>query len=122
MIRSIFFIFVLLILPMELRASQPSTVQAKDIGIDEHLGGNLSMDTVFTDENGKRAPLKDMVDTTKPTIVALVYYECPNLCTLLLNGLTSALKELDWNTGEKFNVVAISINPSDTPELAQAKK
>ena len=55
-------------------------------------------------------------------ILALVYYECPNLCNMLLNGLTETLKNLDWTPGERFDIVAVSINPKETPELAAKKK
>src|SRR5207245_2155385 len=58
----------------------------------------------------------------KPVILDLVYYSCPMLCNLLLNGQTSSLRELDWTPGKEFEVVTISINPSETFNLAQQKR
>jgi protein SCO1/2 len=59
---------------------------------------------------------------SKPVILALVYYECPMLCTLTLNGLAGALKALSFDVGNEFEIVTVSFNPSETPALAAAKK
>ena len=55
-------------------------------------------------------------------ILALVYYECPMLCTQVLNGLTSALGVLKFSVGQEFDIVTVSFDPKETPELAAAKK
>jgi protein SCO1/2 len=97
--------------------------ELKDIGITEHLGSDVSVrDLHFKDESGQDVTLSKYVDGKKPVVLALVYYECPNLCNMLLNGLTETLKSLDWTPGERFDIVAVSINPKETPDLAAKKK
>jgi protein SCO1/2 len=52
----------------------------------------------------------------------LVYYQCPMLCNLILNGLLESIKNIDWDVGKQYEIVAVSINPDETPELARKKK
>ena len=66
-----------------------------------------------------RSPL---LPAKKPVILALVYYRCPMLCTQILNGLESSLKAVSFNPGQDFEVVSVSFDPKDTPELAASKK
>jgi protein SCO1/2 len=93
----------------------------RDVGIDQRLGEQVPLDLRFRDESGNAAPLRDLF-RGKPVILALAYYECPMLCTLVLNGLTSALRALPFDAGEEFDVLTVSIDPRDTPDLAAAKK
>ncbi len=93
----------------------------REIGIDQHLGAQVPLDLVFRDEHGQEVPLRKYFGS-KPVILALVYYECPMLCTLTLNGLEKALKILTFNVGEQFEVLTVSFNPRETPALAAAKK
>ncbi len=89
----------------------------------EHLGGQISPeDYLFTDENGRLVRLSDFFGKGKPVLLTLVYYQCPNLCNFMLNGLVSSLKNLDWSVGEKFEIVSVSIDPTETAELARRKK
>ncbi len=92
----------------------------RDVGFDQHLGEQLPLDLIFHDETGHLVPLGRYFD--KPVILALVYYDCPMLCTLTLNGLSSALKVLSFDVGKEFNVVTVSFNPQETAALAAAKK
>lgn len=97
--------------------------QLEGVGVSEHLGASVQInDLHFTDESGQDVALSKYFNHGKPVVLALVYYECPNLCNLLLNGLFSALKQLDWSAGKQFEVVAVSINPKETPALAAQKK
>jgi protein SCO1/2 len=97
--------------------------QLEGVGVTEHLGQNVSIqDLRFTDESGHEAPLSIYFTKGKPVMLALVYYECPNLCNLLLNGLFEGLKKLDWRAGKEFELVAVSINPNETPALAAKKR
>lgn len=108
----------------ETNSKIPTELQG--IGITEHLGDQISIadkDSFhFTDDTGKPVHLSKYFNRGKPIILALVYYRCPNLCNFLLNGLTKSLKKLDWTIGEKFEIVNVSINPVETPDLAKAKK
>ncbi|MDZ4677061.1 MAG: SCO family protein [Oligoflexia bacterium] len=96
--------------------------ELKDIGIDEHRGQNIDLNLTFQDESGKSVQLKSYFTPQKPVLLALVYFGCPNICTFVLNGITDSLKKVDLKPGEKFEVIAVSIDPSETPQLASEKK
>jgi protein SCO1 len=91
------------------------------VGIAQHLGQSLPLDAVFHDEDGKEVRLGDYFGK-KPVVMALAYYECPMLCTLVLNGMIKALRPLGFTAGGEYDVITISINPKDTPDLARQKK
>ncbi len=93
----------------------------RDVGIDQHLNQSVPLDLTFRDESGASVRLGDYFGE-KPVILALVYYECPMLCTLVLNGLVSSLKALSFSIGDEFDVVTLSFDPKETPEMAAAKK
>jgi protein SCO1/2 len=81
----------------------------------------VPLDLVLWDETGRPVPLQDYFGR-KPVILSLVYYDCPNLCTMVLNGLLRTMRALSLTVGEDFDVLTVSINPHDTPALAAAKK
>ncbi len=91
------------------------------VGIEQRLNQQIPLNTVFRDEDGKAVRLGDYFGQ-RPVILALVYYECPMLCTQTLNGLVSALSVLKFDVGHQFNVVTVSFNPKETPKLAAEKK
>ena len=93
----------------------------KKIGIDQRLHQQVPLDLVFTDETGRDVPLGEFFGK-RPVILALVYYECPMLCTQVLNGVVSALGVLTFDVGREYDVIAVSINPKETPALAAQKK
>jgi len=92
-----------------------------DVGIDHHEGASIPPGLVFRDENGREVHLADYFGK-RPIILALVYYRCPMLCTMVLNDLTRSLNSLSENSGDKFDVLAISFDPRETPDLAAAKR
>ncbi len=97
--------------------------ELQNIGIDAQLGKKLNLEShFFRDEAGNKVGLASFFHQKKPVILNLVYYQCPSLCNLLLNGLLEGLKKLSWTVGEQFDIVTLSINPRETPELARAKK
>jgi protein SCO1/2 len=97
--------------------------ELKDVGITEHLGDSVSLaDYTFKNEAGQNVKLANYFHAGRPVLLTLVYYECPNLCNFLLNGLVKSLKTLDWTPGQKFEIVTLSINPKETPVLAEKKK
>jgi protein SCO1/2 len=109
----------------DLRPALPANEVPRElegVGIDEKLGVNLDRDLTFKDENNQPVKLGDFFANGKPTLLSLVYYSCPGLCSLHLNGVVDALKQLDWTAGEQFQVLAISFDPSEDAELAKAKK
>jgi|GEM_PF-6389175 len=92
-----------------------------EIGLDQKLDTQLPLDLGFKDETGRDVRLGDFFGK-RPVILTLVYYECPMLCTQVLNGLTSALGVLKFSVGEEFDIVTVSFDPKETPELAAGKK
>ena len=91
------------------------------VGLDQKLESQVPLETRFRDENGNTVALSEYFDG-KPIILTLNYYQCPMLCTEVLNGLTGALNALKFEMGRDFNVVTISIDPRETPAMAEAKK
>lgn len=92
-----------------------------EIGIEQRLGETLPLDLSFVDEAGQTVQLGGYFGE-KPVILALVYYECPMLCTQVLNGLLRSLRVLAFSAGEEFDVVTVSIDPGESASLAAAKK
>ena len=91
------------------------------VGIAQHLNQQLPLDLTFTDDAGKQVQLGSYFGS-KPAILALVYYQCPMLCSEELNGLTGALQMVDEVPGRDFNAIVVSIDPSEGTDLAAAKK
>jgi len=92
----------------------------KRVGIDQAMGAQVPLDLTFNDESGQLVTLRQYFG--KPVILALVYYQCPSLCNMVLNGLVRSLKSLTLAAGEDYEVVALSFDPRETPEMARAKK
>jgi len=92
------------------------------IGIEQKLDQQVPLSLTFRDEAGDTVPLSTYFSQGKPVILALVYYQCPMLCTMILNGVESSLKAVSLNPGQDFEVVSVSFDPKDTPELAASKK
>jgi cytochrome c oxidase subunit 2 len=114
---------LLLLLAPPSRAQDALSQQAvmRDIHIEQRLNAQVPLDLSFRDEAGHNVQLREYVND-KPTILVLAYYDCPMLCTLVLNGLTSSLTDLRFDVGREFNVVTVSIDPREQPVLAAAKK
>jgi protein SCO1/2 len=91
------------------------------VGVSQHLNQQLPLDAAFVDEAGKPVKLGDYFGK-KPAILALVYYTCPMLCSEEMDGLTSSLEMVKLTPGKDFDVVIVSIDPSDSPEQAAKSK
>jgi protein SCO1/2 len=100
-------------------SGSPPILQRVDF--EQRLGTQVPLDLPFRDETGRTVRLGDYFQG-KPVVLTLSYYECPMLCTLVLNGLTSALRALRFDLGREFVAINVSFNPRETPELAAAKK
>jgi protein SCO1/2 len=92
-----------------------------DIGIDQRLQAPLPLDLMFRAEHGATVQLGKYFGT-RPVILMLGYYRCPRLCNVSLNNLAASLSKIDYQAGTDFDVVIVSIDPRETPELAAAKK
>ncbi len=102
------------------RADQRPNI-LRDVGIDQKLNQQVPLDIKFRDETGRSVQLGEYFGK-KPVILSLVYFDCPMLCTMVENGLLQALKEIKFTVGDQFEVVTVSFDPHDTPEVAAAKK
>ena len=98
----------------------PTVLQT--VQVTQHLNGQLPLDASFVDDHGNAVTLGTYFDGKHPAVVSLVYYNCPMLCSEEMDGLTSALEMVHLVPGKDFQVVIISIDPSETPELAARKK
>lgn len=92
----------------------------EELGVYEHLDEYISEDLVFTDELFNKVNLLESID--KPTIISLVYYECPGICSPLLNGLAEAMEKTDIVMGKDYQVYTISFSHTEKPPLARKKK
>ena len=92
------------------------------VGIDQHLDAQLPLDTMFRDETGRIVRLREYADGSKPILLVFLYYRCPMLCSMVMEGVTSTLTALKFDAGKEYDVVTISIDPRDMPRDAAAKK
>lgn len=93
----------------------------RDVGIDQRLSEQVPLDLTFRDETGKSVQLRQYFGK-KPVVLSLVYFDCPMLCTMVENGLLQSLKQLKFDVGDQFDVLTVSFDPRDTPQVAAAKK
>ena len=100
-------------------SSLPMMVQG--VGIDQNLNAQIPLELKFKDETGQAVRLGQYF-REKPVVLALVYYECPGLCDLILNGLSHTMEQISLNVGSDYEVVTVSFNPKETWQLATAKK
>ena len=96
----------------------------KGVAVSQHLNQQLPLDAQFVDDTGKTVRLADYFGpgNAKPAVLTMVYFNCPMLCSEELDGLTGALEMVKLTPGKDFNIVVISIDPTETPELAAKKK
>lgn len=100
-------------------ANQPEIM--KKVSFEQRLNEPLPLDLLFTDETGHDVRLGDYFGD-KPVLLSLVYYECPMLCTLVLNGIVDGLHGIPFVPGKDMEIVTVSFDPGETPELARGKK
>jgi protein SCO1/2 len=100
-------------------ASVPSPL--RDVGFDQNIGHQLPLDTVFRDEQGREVRIGDYFGH-HPVVLVFAYFDCPMLCTQVINGLSSALGVLSLNPGKDFEILTVSFNPHDNPQSATVKK
>ncbi|HJR07444.1 MAG TPA: SCO family protein [Pyrinomonadaceae bacterium] len=93
----------------------------RDIGIEQRLGEQVPLDIAFRDEAGRTVKLGDYFGK-RPVVVSLVYYNCPKLCNLVLNGLVGGLRTLPFTVGKDFDVVTVSFDPREGAADAAKKK
>jgi protein SCO1/2 len=92
------------------------------VGINDRRGEVLPLDLEFVDQEGRTVRVGDYFGQGKPVLLTPVYYQCPMLCNLTLNGLIDALKEIDWTAGDEFTILTVSFNPQEGAKLAEVKR
>ena len=97
-------------------------LMTQGLEVDEKVGRSIDLNLTFRDETGAEVPLKSFFNLGRPVLLDLVYYRCPKLCNLLLNGQVLALRELPFEPGKDYELVTVSIDPKETPQLAAEKK
>jgi len=93
----------------------------KKMNVEQRLNNQIPLELMFRDETGQQVQLKNYFGQ-RPAVLALVYYRCPMLCTMTLNGMSEAFKPLKLQMGRDFDVITVSFDPRETPQLAAAKK
>ena len=104
------------------QAKTDTPLEMKEVDVKEKLGDFIPLDLQFKDEADQSVSLKKYFKGDKPVLLTLVYYNCPMLCNLILNGVVEGIKELNWVPGDEFEVISVSISPRETPKLASEKK
>ena len=110
------------LMAMPVSAALPIPAELENVGVSEKINEQVDLDLTFLDESAQPVALEEFFHSNRPVILNLVYYTCPMLCNLALKGLTKSLDGLPWTPGEEFEVVTITINPAETPQLAREKK
>ena len=93
-----------------------------NVGITEKLGEYVSGDIRLVNEKGEVVVLEKYLNNGRPLMLAMVYFECPMLCNLILQGMMKGVGELSWQPGREYDILVVSISPTETPELAIANK
>jgi len=113
------FISLLIIFALAIKI-QSQVDQSEEVGVFEHLGESIPLDLKFVNEKFETVTLKQLID--KPTILSFVYFDCPGLCSPLLDGVGNVINKSDLILGKDYQVITISFNFRDTPDKAKIKK
>lgn len=90
--------------------------------LEQQLGSQVPLDLEFTNSEGKQVRLADLVNNERPVVLNLVYFECPMLCNMTMDGLLETLRAIDFNIGEDFDIITLSFDSREGPKLAAGKK
>ncbi len=115
------FIAILWLQPVSAQHNVPPK-ELENVGVTEKLGEYVSGDILLYNEYGEEVALEQYLNNGRPLILAMVYYECPMLCNLILQGLKKGVSELAWQPGREYDILTVSISPDETPELAMSNK
>jgi protein SCO1/2 len=97
-------------------------VALREVKIEQRLNEQVPLDLQFKDETGRTVRLSEYINNSKPVILSLVFYQCPMLCNQILTGLLGSLRSQSFDVGKEFEVLTVSFDPRETPELAAQKK
>jgi len=108
--------------PIRAQVVLENSAELNRVDIVERIGATIPLDLTFTDDHGDTVRLSRYFAAQRPVVLILGYYNCPMLCNLVFNGMVDGVNLLDWNPGEEFQILTVSINPEETPDLAASKK
>jgi protein SCO1/2 len=114
------FIFVLSFFICRISYAQYNPPSTVEVGVEEHLGETIPLNLTFVNDSNRNITLKQIIN--KPTILTLVYFDCPGLCSPLLDGVSDVIEQTDMELGKDYQVLTVSFNYNDTPEKAKQKK
>jgi protein SCO1/2 len=117
--NQLLFVLLLFIQPFSHLVSA-QTIGNSDVGVFEHLGQTIPLSLKFVNEKDSLVSLQSLVN--KPTVLSFVYFDCPGLCSPLLDGISEAIDKSDLQLGKDYQVITVSFNIHDTPEKARQKK
>ncbi len=121
--KLLFILFLFSALPVSQAQVNQKPRELENIDILDKLGSKVPLDLTFKDEAGNDVTLGQYFHQGKPVALVLAYYECPMLCTFVLNALSENVSKIsNWKAGKEFQIVTVSIDPKETPEMAQEKK
>ncbi|MDX1671697.1 MAG: SCO family protein, partial [Balneolaceae bacterium] len=104
----------------QLNNSKPDNLQ--DVGIEERLGEKLPMHLKFADSSGDSLTIGELFNSDKPVLLNPVYYECPMLCTMVIDAVYTGVRQLKWKPGDDYTIITFSIDPDEDHQLASATK
>ncbi|MDZ7715851.1 MAG: SCO family protein [Balneolaceae bacterium] len=104
----------------QLNKQKPKNLQ--DVGIEEHLGDTIPQDLVFATSNGDSVTIGELMEDGKPVLLNPVYYECPMLCSMVIDAVFAGVKDLKWTPGNQYNIITFSIDPDEDYKLAATTK
>jgi len=96
--------------------------QARGVDVEEHVGQSLPMELIFTNAEGQPVRLGDYFKSGKPAIIAMVYYKCPVVCTVVMGRLAETINQLDLTVGRDYNALIFSFDPTETTRDARQQK
>jgi protein SCO1 len=108
--------------PAHLKLKNTKPTELDGMELENKIGNNIPLTLKFTAETGEEISLSKFFNQGKPIVLSMVYYRCPTLCNYHLNGIAKVFKNLEWNLGEKYEFITVSIDPSETPDLAEKKE
>lgn len=121
MLLTAVFVFIPTLLAAQLNSRQ-QPVALDDVGVTEHLGDYIPLETVFANANGDSVTLGSLLKEGKPVLLNPLYYECPMLCGLVIDGVMNVTQQMAWVPGKEFIIISFSIDPEEKHELAAEKK
>lgn len=96
--------------------------ELEGVTILDRLDAQVPLDAAFRDERGRAVSFRDVLPKDRPAILQIGYMRCPMLCSLVMNALVRGIKDVDWTVGREFDVISLSVNPTEGPDLADGKK